>query len=84
MANTASATRPAVLASSSFLAKPAMNRRSPVRVSSGVRVRLSICRDTSWYLMMGPAMSWGKKEMYSSSLPRLLEPESGSRCTSRA
>ena len=40
-----------------------MNRLHPAEKSVQVSLRWSICWATVSYLTMGPAMSWGKKEM---------------------
>ena len=60
-----SATTATWLAMSTFLPRPAMNRAQPAAKSSQLSCRWSICSATVSYLTMGPAMSWGKKEMYS-------------------
>ena len=78
-----SATTAMALAKSIFLASPARNRRSPAAVSSTVTVRLESCPSMSWYRTMGPAISWGKKEMYKSSFQKLFCICPGFQYTSR-
>ena len=48
-----------------------------------VTVRLESCPSMSWYRTMGPAISWGKKEMYKSSFQKLFCICPGFQYTSR-
>ena len=74
-AKAASATTASWLASSTFFPSPVRKRHTPEENSAQLSCRSSSCRATVSYRTMGPATSWGKKEMYSPTMSRL-------RCTS--
>ena len=63
---------PMLLASSTFLARPTIKTCTPEANLSVEWVRKAIWSASSLYLMMGPAMSWGKRVTKVPKLMRFL------------
>ena len=73
---------PMLLASRTFFARPTTKICTPEANCSGEWVRWSIWSPRSLYLMMGPAMSWGKSVTKVPKLTRLRCTLASSRYTS--
>ena len=62
---------PMLLAKSTLLPKPMMNRRTPSSIWGRRMVRLFSSFEMSEYLTMGPAISWGKRTTKAPKVMRL-------------
>ena len=71
------------LASNTFFPSPTTNRQHPAEKSAQFSRRWRISSAMVEYFTMGPAMSWGKKEIYSPRSARLRWTRVSPRATSK-